>query len=126
MAKRVPRFKEVLMNERDSDTNDPLVWCQGDDGEKYVLQIDEKMLIPFALALLSEVERTTPSDQEALLAKFPAAEIATGLDDEGAPMIRFRLENSAYIGISLRREHLLPLREQIAQMEIIFQRETQQ
>ena len=51
MAKRVPRFKELVMNERDKKTNDPLIWCLGDDNETYILQIDETMLMPFALAL---------------------------------------------------------------------------
>ena len=41
MAKQVPRFKEVVMNERHKETNDPLIWCRGDDDEIYVLQIDE-------------------------------------------------------------------------------------
>ena len=123
MPKRVPRFKEVIMNERDKTTNDPLVWCRGDDNETYMLQLDEKMLIPLALALLFEVERATPDDPSRMLLSLPASGFATGLDPEGDPVIRFHLENGANIGIGLNRSLLSPLREQVANLEVVLQRE---
>lgn len=123
MAKRVPRFKEIVMNERDKETNDPLVWCRGDDGEVYMLQLDEAMLIPFALALLFEVERASPDAQDQALASFPVTGFATGFGSEGDPMIRFRLENGAHIGIVLGKDLLSALREQIANLEVVLQRE---
>ena len=124
MTKRVPRFKELIMNERDKKTNDPLMWCRGDDGEIYMLQLDETMLIPFALALLFEADRATPPDQDQTLAVLPVAGFATGFGAEGDPTIRFQLENGAHIGIVLGRDLLSPLREQVANLEIVLQRES--
>ncbi len=123
MAKRVTRFKEVIMNERDKATNDPLVWCRGDDNEAYMLQLDEKMLIPLALALLFEAERATPDDPGRMLISLQASGVATGLDPGGEPVIQFRLENGANIGIGLNRNLLSPLREQVANLEVVLQRE---
>ena len=111
MAKRVPRLKELVMTERDKKTNDPLMWCRGDDNEIYILQLDETMLIPFALALLVEVERASRDPQEPELATFPVAGFATGFGPEGDPTIRFQLENGARIGIVLGKDLLSPLRE---------------
>ncbi len=113
------------MNERDKETNDPLMWCRGDDGEIYMLQLDEAMLIPFALALLFEVERAKAGAQDQALASFRAKGFATGFGPEGDPTIRFRLENGAHIGIALGKDLLSPLREQIANLEVVLQREGQ-
>ncbi len=121
MAKRVPRFKEIVMNERDKETNDPLFWCRGDDGEDYMLQLDEAMLIPFTLALMFEMERATPDDSDPAFVSFSVKGFSTGFGPEGDPVIRFRLENDARIGIALSKDQLSPLREQIANLEIALQ-----
>lgn len=124
MAKRVPRFKELVMNERDKKTNDPLIWCRGDDNEVYMLQLDETMLIPLALALLWEVERAAPDPEDPEFAVFPVAGFATGFGPEGDPTIRFQLENGPRVGIVLDKDLLSPLREQLANLELVLQRES--
>ncbi len=57
MSKLVPRLKELVMSERDKKTNDPLMWCRGDDGETYMLQFDDGMIVNLAIALLDEAAK---------------------------------------------------------------------
>lgn len=124
MSKRVPRFKELVMNERDKESNDPLIWCRGDDGETYMLQLDESMLVPMGIALLMEADRATPDPQDRLLATLRAKGLATGFGPEGDPTIQFQLLNEARLGIALPADLLGPLREKIASLEVVLQRES--
>ena len=124
MAKRVPRLKELVMSERDKETNDPLIWCRGDDGETYMLQLDDGMIIHLALALLDQAAKAAPTDHHQTVAALLAMGFSTGFDAAGEPLIRFRLENDARIGIVLGKDLLSPLRQQIADLEVVIQRES--
>ena len=123
MAKRVPRFIELIANERDQESNDSLIFCRSVDGEIYRLQIDESMLIPMATALMMEADRATPSAEDRALVTLPVKGFATGLGPEGDPGIRFQLVNGAMVGIALPANLLGPLREKIADLEVVLQRE---
>ena len=121
MAKWVPRLNEMVMSERDKETNDPLMWCRGDDGETYRLQLDDGMIMHLAVALLNEAARAAPTDPRQTAAVLQAKGFSTGLDAEDTPVIRFLLENDARIGILLSRKLVSDLREQLARLEIALQ-----
>ncbi|MCZ6772852.1 MAG: hypothetical protein O7G83_12875 [Proteobacteria bacterium] len=121
MSKLVPRLKEMVMSERDRETNDPLMWCRGDDGEVYRLQFDDGMIIHLAIALLNEAAKAAPTDPHQTAAVLSAIGFSTGFDADDNPLIRFRLENNARIGILLSPEHVSELREQLARLETSLQ-----
>lgn len=123
MAKRVPRLKELVMSERDTETNDPLMWCRGDDGETYILQFNDGMIIHLALALLDLAAKAAPTDPRQTAAVLPAIGFSTGLDAEDTPLIRFRLANDARIGILLSRRLVSDLRGQLAHLETLLERQ---
>ncbi len=124
MVKRDPRLKKLVISERDKKTNDPLIWCRGDDGETYMLQLDDGMVIHLALALLDQAAKAAPTDHHQTAAALQAIGFSTGFDAAGEPLIRFRLENDACIGIVLGKDLLSPLRQQIADLEVVIQRES--
>ena len=121
MAKQIPRFKELVMNERDQESGDPLIWVRGNDEELYRLQMDDSMLVNFALALLSEAARAAPSPKATPI--LPADNCSTIIDPEGQPGLQFRLTNGLKLILSLPIEQLPKLRELIADLEVALQRQ---